>query len=505
MSKTLVIAEKPSVAQDIVRALTPEAGKFDKHDDHFENEQLRRHLGRRPPARDQGAGGVRRQARQVELRPPAGDPAALRPEADRQDQDAPERGRQAGQAQGRDRADQRLRRRPRGRADLPPDRAVRRRQEPLGKPVQRLWLQSDDAAGDPRRLRRSCAATSRCCGLADAARCRSEADWLVGINGTRAMTAFNSRDGGFFLTTVGRVQTPTLSIVVEREEKIRKHVRARLLGGARRPSRAEAGEYEGKWFDPKWKKNPTTTPSSAPTASGTRPTRRPSPRRCAASRRRVTEESQAQHAGRAAAVRPDLAAARGQRPLRLLGQDHAVARAGALREAQGADLPADRLARPARGLPAGRQADHGDARQRAACQARCAPLRARSRRSKADYVKPIEAHLRQRQGLATTSRSSRRCRRRRACRSSRHKLYDLVVKRFLAVFFPPRRVHGHHAHHAPSARPARSTVPDQRQGAGQAGLARHLRQGGAGDDRRQPGARSRPASWCAPRASTSRR
>ena len=58
-------------------------------------------------------------------------------------------------------------------------------------------------------------------GLASAARSRSEADWLVGINGTRAMTAFNSRDGGFFLTTVGRVQTPTLSLVVEREEKIR--------------------------------------------------------------------------------------------------------------------------------------------------------------------------------------------------------------------------------------------------------------------------------------------
>ena len=39
MSKTLVIAEKPSVAQDIVRALTPVAGKFDKHEDHFENDQ----------------------------------------------------------------------------------------------------------------------------------------------------------------------------------------------------------------------------------------------------------------------------------------------------------------------------------------------------------------------------------------------------------------------------------------------------------------------------------
>ena len=108
MSKTLIIAEKPSVAQDIVRALTPQVGKFDKHDDHFENEQPRRHQRGGPPGRDQGARGIRRQARQVELRQPAGDPAALRPGADRQGQVAPERGGQAGQAQGRDRADQRL-------------------------------------------------------------------------------------------------------------------------------------------------------------------------------------------------------------------------------------------------------------------------------------------------------------------------------------------------------------------------------------------------------------
>ena len=60
--------------------------------------------------------------------------------------------------------------------------------------------------------------------LADAAFSRSEADWLVGINGTRAMTAFNSKSGGFFKTTVGRVQTPTLAILVEREQKIRKFV-----------------------------------------------------------------------------------------------------------------------------------------------------------------------------------------------------------------------------------------------------------------------------------------
>ena len=39
MSKTIIIAEKPSVAQDIVRALTPSAGKFEKHAEYFESER----------------------------------------------------------------------------------------------------------------------------------------------------------------------------------------------------------------------------------------------------------------------------------------------------------------------------------------------------------------------------------------------------------------------------------------------------------------------------------
>jgi DNA topoisomerase-3 len=89
-----------------------------------------------------------------------------------------------------------------------------------GKPVQRLWLQSmtQGAIRDGfARLRPG----REMDGLGDAAVCRSESDWLVGINGTRAMTAFNSKTGGFHLTTVGRVQTPTLAIVVERERKIR--------------------------------------------------------------------------------------------------------------------------------------------------------------------------------------------------------------------------------------------------------------------------------------------
>ncbi|HPO20145.1 MAG TPA: DNA topoisomerase III, partial [Rubrivivax sp.] len=125
---------------------------------------------------------------------------------------------------------------------------------PLDKPVQRLWLQSMT----PQAIRDGFAqlrSDEQMQGLADAARSRSEADWLVGINGTRAMTAFNSRDGGFFLTTVGRVQTPTLSIVVEREEKIRRHV-PRDYWELRASFDAQAGQYQGRWFDPAWKKNP---------------------------------------------------------------------------------------------------------------------------------------------------------------------------------------------------------------------------------------------------------
>jgi DNA topoisomerase-3 len=90
--------------------------------------------------------------------------------------------------------------------------------------------------------------------LANAARCRSEADWLIGINGTRAMTAFNSKEGGFYLTTVGRVQTPTLSIVVEREEKIKRFV-PRDYWEVRAEFVCAAGIYEGRWFDHQFKKN----------------------------------------------------------------------------------------------------------------------------------------------------------------------------------------------------------------------------------------------------------
>ena len=91
------------------------------------------------------------------------------------------------------------------------------------QPIKRLWLQSM-TQGAIRDAFRQLRDDTEMMPLADAARCCSEADWLIGINGTRAMTAFNSKEGGFYLTTVGRVQTPTLSIVVEREEKIKRFV-----------------------------------------------------------------------------------------------------------------------------------------------------------------------------------------------------------------------------------------------------------------------------------------
>lgn len=119
-------------------------------------------------------------------------------------------------------------------------------------PIARLWLQSMTPQAIREGFKRL-RSDDEMQPLANAARCRSEADWLVGINGTRALTAFNSKEGGFFLTTVGRVQTPTLSIVVEREEKIR-HFLSRHFWEIKAKFSCQAGFYEGKWFNPFFKK-----------------------------------------------------------------------------------------------------------------------------------------------------------------------------------------------------------------------------------------------------------
>jgi len=240
MTKTLVIAEKPSVAQDIVRALTPVAGKFDKHDEYFESEHyvVTSAVGHLVEIQAPEEFDVKRgkwSFANLPVIPPYFD---LKPVdktksrlnavvklAKRKDVteliNACDAGREGELI---------FRLIEQYAAGAKPDG------KGLGKPVKRLWLQSmtPQAIRDGFQNLRS---DSQMQGLASAARSRSEADWLVGINGTRAMTAFNSRDGGFFLTTVGRVQTPTLSLVVEREEKIRKFV---------------SRDY---WFDPQWKKS----------------------------------------------------------------------------------------------------------------------------------------------------------------------------------------------------------------------------------------------------------
>ncbi|WP_087747934.1 MULTISPECIES: DNA topoisomerase III [unclassified Acidovorax] len=252
MTKTLVIAEKPSVAQDIVRALTPVAGKFDKHEDHFENERyvVTSAVGHLVEIQAPEAFDVKRgkwSFAHLPVIPPYFD---LKPV----DKTKSRLNAVVKQAKRKD-VTQLINACDAGREGELIFRLIEQYaggSKPLGKPVKRLWLQSMT----PQAIRDGFDALrteQQMAGLASAARSRSEADWLVGINGTRAMTAFNSRDGGFFLTTVGRVQTPTLSLVVEREEKIRKFV-SRDYWEIHATFGAQAGEYPAKWFDPKWKK-----------------------------------------------------------------------------------------------------------------------------------------------------------------------------------------------------------------------------------------------------------
>ena len=252
MSKSLIIAEKPSVAQDIVRALTPVAGKFEKHADHFENDRyvVTSAVGHLVEIQAPEEYDVKRgkwSFAHLPVVPPHFDLAPI-------DKAKSRLSAVVKQVKRKDVTDL-INACDAGREGELIFRLIVQyagSKKPIDKPVRRLWLQSmtpaairegfDKLRGDTQML-----------GLADAARSRSEADWLVGINGTRAMTAFNSRDGGFFLTTVGRVQTPTLSIVVEREEKIRRHV-SRDYWEVKATFVSAAGSYEGKWFDPAFKR-----------------------------------------------------------------------------------------------------------------------------------------------------------------------------------------------------------------------------------------------------------
>jgi len=115
------------------------------------------------------------------------------------------------------------------------------------KPVRRLWLQSmtPEAIRDGfQRLRTDTEMQP----LAQAARSRNEADWLVGINATRAFTLRLSGGRGSTITTLGRVQTPTLAMIVDREKRIQQF-KATPFGEVFATFQAASGQYIGRWFD----------------------------------------------------------------------------------------------------------------------------------------------------------------------------------------------------------------------------------------------------------------
>ena len=239
MSKKLIIAEKPSVASDIAKAL----GGFTKHDDYFESESyvLSSAVGHLLELACPEEFEVKRGKWSFAHLPVIPPHFALNPI-----EKSAARLRVVNKLIKRKDVDGLINACDAGReGELIFNYIVQHAK--VGKPVQRLWLQSMT----PQAIRDGFARLrpgSEMQGLADAAVCRSESDWLVGINGTRAMTAFNSKTGGFHLTTVGRVQTPTLAIVVERERKIR-DFKPRDYWEVEAEFAAKAGNYTGKWFD----------------------------------------------------------------------------------------------------------------------------------------------------------------------------------------------------------------------------------------------------------------
>src|SRR6266567_2725226 len=243
MSKSLVIAEKPSVATDLARVL----GKFKKEKDFFENDQyvISSAIGHLVEMVPPGGAEVKRGKWNIENLPVLPDHFDLIPKE---------------KTKSRLQVLKRLVKRPdvteiinacdAGREG---ELIFRNTMRWIGgkKPTRRLWLQSmtaDSIRAGFEHLR----SEQEMQPLADAATSRAESDWLVGINATRALTSFNSRSGGFQKTAAGRVQTPTLAILAGREEKIRSF-KPRPYFEVHADLGVKTGSYRGRWFDEKFK------------------------------------------------------------------------------------------------------------------------------------------------------------------------------------------------------------------------------------------------------------
>ena len=253
MSKVLIIAEKPSVASDLARVLgkLPELGKFEKKKDHFENENayISSAVGHlvelKMPLTPEG----KKLPWGMKHLPVLPDDFELQPIErnisrykllmrlfKKKDVDVIVNACDAG------REGELIFRYLMKMADLKRD-----------VQIKRMWMQSmtDESIMEAWNSLRT---NDEMRPLADAAMCRSESDWLIGLNGTRALTAYNSRNGGFNVTTAGRVQTPTLVILAEREKLIRSFV-PRTYYEVHGEFGVAKGEYKGRWFRPDFKKD----------------------------------------------------------------------------------------------------------------------------------------------------------------------------------------------------------------------------------------------------------
>ena len=243
--KSLIIAEKPSVAADLARAL----GKIPKKGDHYENDDfvISYALGHlveleMPEDIDKKKYGFWR----LETLPIIPEKFGLKPI-----EDSKERFTALKKLLARKDIDQVINACDAGREG----ELIFAYLYQLTKcklPVKRAWMQTMTTGGIQdafKHLRDG----EQMAGLADAARCRSESDWLIGINGTRALTKrmFGSRAGN--VASVGRVQTPTLAIIYNRELEIR-NFKPRDYWRVTATFEVAKGRYEGVYQRAAFKK-----------------------------------------------------------------------------------------------------------------------------------------------------------------------------------------------------------------------------------------------------------
>jgi DNA topoisomerase III len=114
------------------------------------------------------------------------------------------------------------------------------------KPVRRLWISSLTREAILEGFA-NLKPAEEYRGLRDSAHARQRADWLVGMNATRAQTIRARQAGHDGVFSLGRVQTPTLALIVERDREIAEFVPVTYFEVIA-DFRAGAGEYRGTWF-----------------------------------------------------------------------------------------------------------------------------------------------------------------------------------------------------------------------------------------------------------------